>query len=79
MYLKVPRLVPQDPIPNKDTIDDCIDLVEGSSAELHNATVRIRPQDGRFYIFPATLLHLVYPFRGPSERRSDSINVAHSF
>jgi len=79
MYLKVPELLPADPIPDKDPVDGCIDLVEGSDAQLQNATIRIRPQAGRFYIFPAGLLHLVYPFRGAAERRSVSINVTHSF
>jgi hypothetical protein len=83
MYLKVPEALQHETLPGKEPVDGCIELVDRSGGsnltQLQNSTIRIRPQAGRFYIFPAGLLHLVYPFRGSEERRSVSINVTHSF
>ncbi len=75
MYLKVPTDEPKS-IPNKINTDGCIDFVDRSVSDpLQTATTRIKPKVGYFYIFPASLLHLVYPFKGKEERRSVSINV----
>lgn len=35
----------------------------------------IIPKEGRFFIFPLWLNHVVYPFRGEGERRSLSYNI----
>lgn len=40
---------------------------------LHNYS--IRPKAGDFYLFPATLIHCVYPFQSPGERRSFALNI----
>ena len=34
----------------------------------------IKPELGKFYVFPHYLMHLVYPFKGKDERRSISFN-----
>ena len=34
----------------------------------------IKPELGKFYVFPHYLMHLVYPFKGKEERRSISFN-----
>lgn len=81
MYLKVPEHMQDKPIPNKENTDGYLEFVDRSagnnSLQLQTSTVRLKPQVGRFYIFPASLLHLVYPFNTDGERRSVSINVNH--
>lgn len=81
MYLKVPDDMQGEPIPGKLPTDGCIEFVDRSVGDslstLQTSSVRVRPAAGRFYIFPSSLLHLVYPFQDSSERRSLSINVSH--
>jgi len=77
MYLKVPETMNEDPIPGKARLDGHIEWVDRSTDVMQNSTLRVKPEAGRFYIFPATLLHLVYPFKGSEERRSVSINATH--
>lgn len=38
-------------------------------------TFKVTPVVGEFYIFPASLWHVVYPFNTPGERRSFSMNM----
>ena len=40
-----------------------------------NDTIRFVPKVGNWYLFPANIRHLVYPFRSKGERRSFSINM----
>lgn len=77
MYLKVPPEIEDNPIPGKAAIDGHIEWVDQSANSMQNATLRVKPVAGMFYIFPASLLHLVYPFKGTEERRSVSINASH--
>ena len=35
----------------------------------------IPPQQGWFYLFPSSVTHQVYPFKGEGERRGISINI----
>ena len=35
----------------------------------------IQPQAGWFYVYPSTLNHQVYPFKGEGERRSIAFNI----
>ncbi|MEL7186565.1 MAG: putative 2OG-Fe(II) oxygenase [Pseudomonadota bacterium] len=83
MYLKVPDKMEGSALPGKQPTDGCIEFVDraagDSLATLQTSTVRVRPQAGRFYAFPSSLLHLVYPFQGEGERRSISINASHRF
>lgn len=53
-----------------------IEFAYGSAAVSYTrSTMRITPKVGDFYIFPAQLWHMVYPFKTPGERRSFSMNV----
>lgn len=76
IYLKVPEFS-SSALPGKTPTDGHIDFVDGSTQPLQNATVRVAPSVGKFFIFPAYLLHLVYPFRADAERRSISINATY--
>ncbi|MDG1478461.1 MAG: putative 2OG-Fe(II) oxygenase [Myxococcota bacterium] len=51
-----------------------IEFVTGHPQSFTRHQVRYTPRVGDFYIFPAHLLHTVYPFTSPGERRSFSIN-----
>ena len=54
-----------------------IEFAYGTAAMTYtNATKRIKPAVGDFYIFPAGLWHTVYPFKSPGERRSFSMNIS---
>lgn len=81
MYLKLPERMEGNAVPDKQSTDGNIEFVDRSVGDniqhLQASTARLAPQVGRFYIFPASLLHLVYPFSGEGERRSVSINVTH--
>ena len=77
MYLKVPEHMVKEKIPGKASVDGHIEWVDRSADVMQNSTVRVKPVAGMFYIFPATLLHLVYPFKSSEERRSVSINATH--
>ncbi len=79
MYLKVPQNPDIAPIPDKPSLEGHFEFADRSVGDgLQNATARIKPTVGKFYIFPASLLHLVYPFHSNGEeRRSVSINVTH--
>ena len=59
----------------KGTTDDgLIEIVYGSSRIMESSTWRIRPNKGEFLIFPAYLLHVVYPFISKQRRITASIN-----
>lgn len=83
MYLKIPDKMQSSSIPGKQNTDGCIEFVDRSVGDslsnLQVSTVRLLPQAGRFYIFPSSLLHLVYPYQGGGERRSLGINATHKF
>ena len=51
-----------------------IEFVHGSKMFLSNSQMFVKPQVGKFYVFPHYLMHLVYPFKGKGERRSISFN-----
>lgn len=54
-----------------------IEFAYGTAAMTYtNATTRIKPAIGDFYIFPAGLWHTVYPFTSSGERRSFSMNIS---
>jgi len=52
-----------------------IALVHGSEQFSSPALKVIEPEIGKFILFPNYLLHTVYPFKGPGERRSFSFNA----
>lgn len=79
LYLNVPETLQTDVLPNKPAVDGFIEFVDGAHADpLRTSTTRVRPRAGLFYVFPASLLHLVYPFSVSGERRSVSINASHA-
>ena len=53
----------------------CIALSLGSAQFTSPAVKLITPEIGKFVFFPNYLLHTVYPFKGPGERRSFSFNA----
>ena len=53
----------------------CIALSHGSAQFTSPAVKLITPEIGKFVFFPNYLLHTVYPFKGPGERRSFSFNA----
>ena len=50
--------------------------VETARHFFENDTIRFLPKVGNWYLFPANIRHLVYPFRSKDERRSFSINMS---
>ena len=59
----------------KKNPNGCIALVHGSEQFSSSALKIIKPEIGKFILFPNYLLHTVYPFKGPGERRSFSFNA----
>ena len=53
----------------------CIALAHGSAQFNSPAIKLVTPEVGKFILFPNYLLHTVYPFKGPGERRSFSFNA----
>ena len=52
-----------------------IEFLHGSSGKMHMHTLMVKPSVGDFFIFPADLIHMVYPFKSEGERRSFSMNI----
>lgn len=52
-----------------------ITFVNGNTASLNTHSLRLKPEVGVIYFFPAWLLHEVYPFRSAGERWSFSFNT----
>ena len=42
---------------------------------MHTHTFLVKPSVGDFFVFPADLIHMVYPFESDGERRSFSMNM----
>ena len=56
-----------------------IALVHGTEQFGSQAVKLIKPEIGKFILFPNYMLHTVYPFKGPGERRSFSFNATINF
>ena len=56
--------------------DGQIELIykSGDANALERGTFGMAPEPGTLLIFPSNLLHTVYPFKGPDERRSVAFN-----
>jgi len=83
IYLKIPDYKPRD-IPGKESQDGKIVFIGGSNPgqpaqSLETPFYVASPEPGDMFIFPSRLLHVVYPFQGPGERRSVSLNGFHFF
>jgi len=79
MYLKIPEYLPSRK-PDKN-VDGAITFFNNASEDQFwgASQITIQPEVGDFYVFPASQLHNVYPFRtadGKEERRSVSFNAS---
>ena len=75
-YLKVPESFGAQ---KQESVKDVnkngyIEFVHGAKMFLSNSQMFVKPEVGKFYVFPHYLMHLVYPFKGKGERRSISFN-----
>ena len=78
LYLKVPDTISDTNSKNvnKTATEGYIDFVYGTSLVCCAGNLCVKPEVGDLYIFPAYLFHTAYPFYGPDERRSFSINMS---
>ena len=79
MYLKIPKYLPSRK-PDKNA-DGTITFINNAVKDQFwgNSQMNIQPEVGDFYVFPASQMHTVYPFRtadGKGERRSVSFNAS---
>ena len=80
MYLKIPEYLPSRKSYSTFEEDGAIEFSNNSSTDKiwGYGNFLINPEEGDFFIFPATQRHQVYPFRtvdGKGERRSVSFNA----
>jgi hypothetical protein len=78
-YLKLPPEIDkeweedyQDHYPCKGHIE----FIHGQPGKLHVHSMKVKPSVGDFFVFPADLMHTVYPFYSDGERRSFSMNIS---
>ena len=81
LYLKIPEYLPSRNVHEHFEEDGTIEFSNNTTQDQiwPAPYLRIQPQVGDFFIFPATQRHQVYPFRtadGKGERRSVSFNAA---
>ena len=76
LYLKVPEFKPRG-YTGKKNIDGYIEFINSTvdSSNLSAGSYLVKPEVGKLLMFPSTLLHTVYPFQGPDERRSLAFNL----
>lgn len=76
LYLKVPEFRPRGFV-GKKNIDGYIEFINSTvdHSMLSAGSYLVKPQVGQLLMFPSTLLHTVYPFQGPEERRSLAFNL----
>jgi uncharacterized protein (TIGR02466 family) len=76
LYLKVPEFKPRG-YTGKKNIDGYIEFINSTvdHSMLSAGTYLVKPEVGKLLMFPSTLLHTVYPFQGPDERRSLAFNL----
>ena len=81
MYLKIPEYLPsRKSYPNRPSEDGALIFTNNTSTGQFWGipNLQFNPQAGDFFIFPASQLHQVYPFRtldGKGERRSVTVNA----
>ena len=76
LYLKVPDFKPRG-YTGKKNIDGYIEFINSTvdHSMLSAGSYLVKPEVGKLLMFPSTLLHTVYPFQGPGERRSLAFNL----
>ena len=81
MYLKAPSFLPSEK-PDRDD-DGTIYFVGGSGTndKLKMSSLKVKPRPGQFFIFPAHLMHTVYPYKTNDNfaRRSISFNASFEY
>ena len=79
LYLKVPKQIesPSNEMKIRGGKDGQLVFTGMGGADSFSTTTHynILPQQGWLYLFPSTLTHQVYPFKGEGERRGISINI----
>ena len=75
-YLKLPTDFGATVQPNKSrNKNGNIEFIHGQKAFLSDSIATMVPSVGDFYLFPHYMMHTVYPFDAPGERRSISFNA----
>ena len=75
-YTMLPKDFGQPPQNKEGTnFNGQIQLAHGANIFNCRALELIKPEVGKFILFPNYMLHTVYPFYGPGERRSFSFNA----
>ena len=77
-YLKLPKGIEKEFEEESKTrrpVRGHIEFLYGVPQDLNSHTMLAQPKVGDFYLFPKYLMHTVYPFRTPGERRSFSMNI----
>ena len=74
-WLKVPSDLGKPIQESKDNYNGKIQFVHGSRLFNCKSGISITPEVGRMFVFPAYLMHTVYPFYGKEERRSVAFNA----
>jgi len=76
-YLKLPDNIEQEwESEDHDPSAGMIQFLYGGTHALSTHTLRLKPEVGVIYFFPAWLMHEVYPFRSAGERWSFSFNTS---
>ena len=77
LYLRLPT-----DLSSELTLDDRrrkfaghVTFTEGSRSKFKRNLITFEPQEGELFLFPSDVLHGVYPFFSPLERRSLSFNI----
>ena len=79
LYLKIPEYLPARKNDYQDGSICFIGNTSSSDDQFTSSTFSILPKVGDIFLFPATLRHLVYPFRTANDkeiRRSMSFNIS---
>jgi hypothetical protein len=86
LYLKVPDFPDREihtQMKNKKNQDGKIVFINNNPSDpdtsLENASAVLAPVVGDLYVWPSRLMHCVYPFQGPGERRSVAFNGVHRY
>ena len=75
-YLRLPDDIDKEwKYEDHDPSAGMIQFLYGGTHSLSTHTIRLKPEVGAIYFFPAWLLHEVYPFRSTGERWSFSFNT----
>ena len=79
LYLKVPEFESRG-YQGKKELDGKIQFIHSTvdHSKLSAGSFIVTPEVGKLLMFPSSLLHTVYPFKGPGERRSLAFNLSYT-